>query len=100
MSYRNASFESLLCFSGCLFTKRAVESSLATLHSIWKQLQYNDQDMATKTMSKIENLLLSRGRNGEFSKEYIESIMSSSSVLMSNILTSRNKIEKKNARMV
>ena len=49
--------------------------------------KHHNKDMADKTLKKIENLVLSRNQNGELSKEYTQSIMASSSVLMQHILT-------------
>ena len=56
---------------------------------------HNNEDMANKTMIKIEKLVLSRyhlyNNDKNLSKEYLDSIMASSFVLVHNILTSIGK---------
>ena len=55
--------------------------------------KYNNLDMAQKALDKVENLVLSRP---PLSKEYQESILASSSVLMHNILISSGKYDDAN----
>ena len=75
----------------CVKFENNIESEASFLALLSGCRKYNNENMAHKTLKKIENLILSRRKNGELSASSTKSMMAASSVLVQHILTSLGK---------